>query len=84
MVGNQRGEPISNSASPIGQREQHHTAIRRQSATIERSCDFLARNGWQVEASAAKPATAATSAPRRSCSTTCCHFLDLGRTPSRM
>jgi hypothetical protein len=32
---------------------------------------------------AAKPATSATSAPRRSWSTTCCHFLDFGRTPSR-
>jgi hypothetical protein len=41
---------ISNCAPAIGQCEQHHAAIRGKSATIEHSCDFLARNRWQVEA----------------------------------
>jgi hypothetical protein len=50
MVGNKSGKRISNCAPAIG-REQQHAAIRGQSATIERSCDFLARNRWQVEAS---------------------------------
>jgi hypothetical protein len=30
--------------------EQHHAAIRGKSATIEHSCDFLARTRWQIEA----------------------------------
>ena len=50
MVGNKSGKRISNCAPAIGQREQHHAAIRRKSAPIERSCDFLARNRWQIEA----------------------------------
>ena len=50
MVGNKRGKRISNCATAIGQCEQHHAAIRGKSATIERSCDFLARNRWQFEA----------------------------------
>jgi hypothetical protein len=47
MVGNKSGKRISNCTPTIGQCEQQHDAIRGKSATIERSCDFLARNGWQ-------------------------------------
>jgi hypothetical protein len=50
MVGNKSGKRISNCTPAIGQRQQHHAAIRGKSATIESSCDFLARNRWQVEA----------------------------------
>ena len=49
-AGNNSGKRISNWAPAIGQCEQHHAAIRGKSATIERSCDFPARNTWQVEA----------------------------------
>ena len=46
-----RAASVSATLRPaIGQRKQHHAAIRGKSATIERSCDFLARNRWQVEA----------------------------------
>src|SRR5271169_3198833 len=48
-----RAKRISNCAPAIGQCEQHHAAIRGKSATIERSCDFLARNGWQAESASA-------------------------------
>ncbi len=50
MVGKKSSKRISKCAPTIGQCQQHHAAIRGKSATIERSCDFLARNGWQVEA----------------------------------
>jgi hypothetical protein len=50
MIGNKSGKHISNCVPAIGQCQQHHAAIRGKSATIERSCDFLTRNGWQVEA----------------------------------
>jgi hypothetical protein len=46
MVGNKSGKRISNCTPTIGQCQQHHAAIRGKSATIESSCDFLARNGW--------------------------------------
>jgi hypothetical protein len=49
MVGNKSGKRISNCTPTIGQCQQHHAAIRGKSAIIEGSCDFLARNGWQVE-----------------------------------
>ena len=49
-VGNQRGKRVGNFAPALGKREQHHAAVGGQSASIERSCDFLARNGWQAEA----------------------------------
>jgi hypothetical protein len=50
MVGNKSGKRISNCTPTIGQCQQHHAAIGGKSATIEGSSDFLARNGWQVEA----------------------------------
>ena len=50
MVGNKSGKRISNCAPAIGQCEQHHARYPRKVGTIERSCDFLARNRWQVEA----------------------------------
>ena len=50
MVGNKRGERVGDIASAIRKCEQHHATIGGQPASIESSCDFLARNAWQAEA----------------------------------
>ena len=35
--------------APLGHRQQHHAAIRGQSAAIKSGCDFLALDGWKRE-----------------------------------
>jgi hypothetical protein len=49
-IGNVRGERLGNFAAALSQREQHHAGVGGQPAAVERSCDFLARNRWQIEA----------------------------------
>jgi hypothetical protein len=49
-VGNVSGERVSDFAPAIGKRQQHHATVAGQAASIKRGCDFLARNGWQIEA----------------------------------
>ena len=45
-IGDQSGEGLGNAAAPFGQGKQHDAAIGGKPPAIERSCDFLARNGW--------------------------------------
>jgi len=40
---------IGNFAAALGKRQQHHPCVGGQPASIERGCDFLARNGWHAE-----------------------------------
>src|SRR6266536_1738013 len=49
QVGNGSGERVSDFATAIGKREQHHATVGGQPASIKRGCDFLAQNGWQTE-----------------------------------
>lgn len=42
-------EAMGNPDTPLGSGQKHHTAIRGETATIERTGDFLASNGWKPE-----------------------------------
>jgi hypothetical protein len=40
---------MGNPDTPLGSGQKHHTAIRGETATIERTGDFLASDGWKPE-----------------------------------
>jgi hypothetical protein len=48
-VGDQRREAIGDADGRLDGGQQHHTTIRRDASTIERSDDFLAFDGWEIE-----------------------------------
>jgi hypothetical protein len=40
---------MGNPDTPLGSSQKHHTAIRGETAAIERSSDFPASDGWKPE-----------------------------------
>ena len=43
--------PIRDQAGqPLGQRQQHDTAVRSEASAVEDGCDFLPLDGWKAEA----------------------------------
>ena len=48
-IGNQTCQAMGNPDTPLGSSQKHHTAIRGETAAIERSSDFLASDGWKPE-----------------------------------
>ena len=48
-IGNQTCQAMGNPDTPLGSSQKHHTAIRGETPTIERSSDFLASDGWKPE-----------------------------------
>ena len=58
-------QAFSQAETPLGQRKQHHAAVRRHAPTVERSCDFLALDGWNANSeivSSVMPAVAGAKA----------------------
>ncbi|GAB2188279.1 hypothetical protein LAB1_55900 [Roseibium sp. LAB1] len=41
------GKPVGQLQAPLGHRQQHHTAVGSDAATVERSSDLLPTNGWK-------------------------------------
>jgi hypothetical protein len=46
-VGNASRKPTADPHRALGLRQQQHTAIRGQPATVERGCELFAANGWK-------------------------------------
>jgi hypothetical protein len=51
MVGNKSGKRISNCTPAIGQRQQHHAAIRRKSAPSKAAVTFLRETDGRLKLS---------------------------------
>ena len=48
-IGNAASQTLGHAQTPLGQRKQHHAAVRRHAPAVECGGDFLALDGWKRE-----------------------------------